>query len=548
MDATEQNIGMLLVNTSNYQIPPYQRPYSWDKENIDQLLDDTWEAFVNRKNEYFIGSIITIKLGMDSNFEVVDGQQRIASINLLLCGLRDTIKDVDAKSRLNERVLFKGNLSDNLEKPRLTLRSKDQPFYIKYILGGDNLSENEIQNYQKSDDSPKIKLYNNFVAVKKFLSNCEEQKLKEFADYILNKVMIVFVTTNSMESAFRMFNVLNARGMPLSNSDVIKNKFFEILTSSQFPNTIDEVESRWLELESRVSIKKMDEFLGHHLTTIYPRTSKVSIQREYSNLIKNQEIDPSVLLDEITESAGNYSRIINSSLEKTVDIVTLSLESLNRVTFDGWIPPLMTYLIKPPKNLSVVEFVSLLEKITYQIWVLGLTPNNRFSIYRELILALNNKSDSSTIVKIFKSHSENVAFKNALNNYVYGYRFLKPILIRLEEYGQDSSVTKRFSNDITIEHILPQSLKDNYWKERFSEDQHAKYVHCLGNLVLLSSKKNLKAQNFDFNRKKDIFREQNNIVSFDTTKEILEIEDWDVDVITSRQKKMIEKAIALWEI
>jgi len=95
---------------------------------------------------------------------------------------------------------------------------------------------------------------------------------------------------------------------------------------------------------------------------------------------------------------------------------------------------------------------------------------------------------------------------------------------------------------------LPQSLKDNYWTDRFSAEEHQKWLHKLGNITLLCGKKNSKAQYYDFPKKKAIYLKRNEKVSFDLTKEICGEADWKSTEIEKRQKRLVEVAEKLWKI
>src|SRR5690348_5347018 len=91
MKAEERTISNILTEQFSYEIPPYQRPYCWEQENVQQLLEDLWEAYTAKDNEYFIGSLITIERERDRRYEVVDGQQRLTTLNLIFARLRDRI-------------------------------------------------------------------------------------------------------------------------------------------------------------------------------------------------------------------------------------------------------------------------------------------------------------------------------------------------------------------------------------------------------------------------------------------------------------------------
>ena len=160
----------------------------------------------------------------------------------------------------------------------------------------------------------------------------------------------------------------------------------------------------------------------------------------------------------------------------------------------------------------------------------------------------NRPQPDSNSTNLWDTTSQNGEFRSLLDGDVYGKPFAKALLLRLEEADQDESVTKDYSGRITIEHVLPQALKDDYWRERFSEDNHHQWLHRLGNLVLLAGSKNYKAQYFDFDRKKKIYSKRNSKVSFDTTKEILAQDDWNADAISSRHVEMVAAANSIWAI
>jgi hypothetical protein len=105
MKADERTISKVLTEQICYEIPPYQRPYSWKNENVQQLWEDVWQAYEANDSEYFIGSIITIEKDRDRRYEVVDGQQRLTTLNLILARLRDHITDEAVKAELGKRIL-----------------------------------------------------------------------------------------------------------------------------------------------------------------------------------------------------------------------------------------------------------------------------------------------------------------------------------------------------------------------------------------------------------------------------------------------------------
>ena len=542
MEAAERTIGQILTEQMRYEIPPYQRPYSWQKGNVEQLLDDVWEAYEANDEEYFIGSLITIEQKKGERYEVVDGQQRLTTLNLIFARLRDAVSE-PAKSTLGQRVLPKNELTGDEEKPRLTLRQRDQNFFRRHVLASEKITEAISREIENKQDAPKIRLAENLGVIENFLAHRDEESIKLFANYLLHKVYVVFVTTASFQSAYRLFNVLNARGMPLSNADLIKNMLFARLGDASAKS--EELEEQWLQLEEDIGIERLDQFLAHHRSSVKAIKARKTLHEEYKPLIEESET-PFSFLEEITTSARNYLRIQQNGFEDVA--ARRSLRSLHRVAFEEWVPPLLAYLNNPVEGISEAEFIDSLEKVTYQNWIRRLALTARLTAYFQLITAIRSGKLGGSIRSIFRKNEQNDEFRSLLDGEVYGKPFAKAVLLRLEEADQDESVTKDYGGKITIEHVLPQALNEDYWRERFTDDTHRLWLHRLGNLALLAGRKNYQAQYYGFDRKKEIYSEKNNKVSFDTTKLILEQDDWRPETIESRQAKMVEAAADIWTI
>ncbi|MEO0455016.1 MAG: DUF262 domain-containing protein [Cyanobacteria bacterium P01_A01_bin.114] len=542
MKAEERTISQILTEQICYEIPPYQRPYSWEKENVQQLLDDLLEAYEAQDKEYFIGSLITIERDKDRLYDVVDGQQRLTTLNVILARFRDHIANGNIEKDLQQRLLPIDPYDDKLPEPRLSLRRKDQNFFLKHILEAEPIPEDKLRNLEP----PQRHLIENASIVDAFCQNIDPQKLIQLTRFILKSVYVVFVITFSFQSAYRLFNVLNARGMPLSNADLIKNSLF-----GQLDGQIGEskkLEESWLELEDTIGIDRLDTFFSHYRTAITATKARGALHEEMEVLIKKSDNGPFVLLEAFIKSAEQYVRIAENDFS---DSATLrSLNALERVRYDEWIPPLLTFLSHKVEGFSEPEFVELIEKITMQNWVRRLGRAARLTIYYQLIRAIRGQKSANEIREIFYKNAQNSNFLQFLGGDIYGQPFTNAVLLRLEEAAQDESVTKIYSGEITIEHVLPQALKDPYWIERFEPGQHQHWVHKLGNLALLSGRKNYRAQYFSFDKKKAIYlnKMQKKRVSFDLTKDICEQDEWTVCTIEKRHTDLLQLAQEIWFI
>ena len=535
MEAKEAQLNLVLSNSEVYSIPKYQRPYSWSEENAQELIDDTFSAFLDNEEEYFIGSIILIKnLGVS---EVVDWQQRLTTITLLFAKLRDLITKIEAKSAIQDRILPLDAFTWKSASPRLLVRAQDQDFFKKYILLWTPLE------YTDELSETQLKFINNSKIFSEFLSDKTQEQLLGFTKFLLEKVFIVLVKTNDFASAFRLFNVLNARGMSLSNADLIKNMLFE--KSNQDQSVQDGIEKCWNKLEELIKIENLDQFFSHHRTSLIWEKQLFWLNKEYEIYFKETNISVSEFLRNLTKSAENYAKIQNKNFDN-IELKKL-FTALSFVSYDEWIPAILAFLNNTPVWVEALDFVHIIEKVTYQSWIRRLGKTERNRVYYRAISLINEGVTNEGLFQKITEFSKNTEYIQSLRNDVYGTPFARAVLLRIEQELSDNSVSKGFHGVISVEHILPQKMQDEYWTSRFTQEQHIDSIHKLWNLTLLSGKKNASASNYDFERKKNAYKKWSTS-AFDLTKDIANMEDWNIEVFILRQERLIEMATKIWSI
>lgn len=558
MEAKESKINEILTESKMYFIPEYQRPYSWQVDNVGQLLDDLETSFTSKDPEYFIGSIICIKKS-DNYFEVVDGQQRLTTLSLIICQLKNLIDSSGVKEDLQKRVLPVDVFNDKTSEPRLTVRKREFNLYKNFIL------QDDLAHLPSRPTETEMLFIDNSDYINKYLKSKNQLFLKAFAKYILHNVLCVFVTTNSLSSSFRLFNVLNNRGLPLSNSDLLKNSLFEHSEINGLNKR--QVEDNWHEIESIIGVRDFDKFL---------RLNKVSEKKSrdratpkdyesYISTLKNDFNGDAVAMSgALLGSARNYVKIIDN------DFSDLNDENLNRriktllnMSGEEWIPAIMAFLNKLSSGVTkdywgrsleksqVPKFVEALEAVYMQSCIRGQSKGQRETPTYSAVAAINNDRSFDEIIRIIINYADDSEFIRAIDLPMYERRvsqinLVRSILLRIDTELQDGSVSKTYSGRITIEHVLPQKMSDGYWKDNFTESDHEKWVHRVGNLTLISGHKNSEAQNSDFNKKKSVYNKMNNKSSFDITKEICQNEDWNISALERRHIQMQRIISNLW--
>ena len=190
MEAQVRRINQILSGTTEYKIPAYQRPYSWEKDEVVQFLTDLYESFTNGDNEYFIGSLIAIEHETNKLFDVVDGQQRLTTLNLIFASFRNAVSDDDANFGLRNIVLRTKPITGKIIGPRLIIRERDHSFFEEHILKGKSISEFEENKIFRLPDVPKKNLIENFKTINEFISEThelDEQKNSRFCGFYIYK-------------------------------------------------------------------------------------------------------------------------------------------------------------------------------------------------------------------------------------------------------------------------------------------------------------------------------------------------------------------------
>ena len=227
---------------SLYKIPQYQRPYKWEDEQVDQLWDDVYEAFQNEEANYFLGSIITAKPRDDEKsayVDVVDGQQRLTTLMIMFCVVRDLCPDINARNidenpfavdidTIHASIALHGKTN----RLKLYTHRQHQSDFEELILKGNILEVKKPYKYQiRSDEEPKYKFINTACIFREKLKELGEDGSEEFINYLFNQVKIIRIDCKNRDFAIKLFQVLNARGMDLTAADLIKSFLLEKLYS-----------------------------------------------------------------------------------------------------------------------------------------------------------------------------------------------------------------------------------------------------------------------------------------------------------------------------
>lgn len=536
-------IKQLFGNTDAlYQIPRYQRAYSWGDNQLDKLWDDLIEAKENDPN-YFLGSIITAKPeGNSSYLDVVDGQQRLTTLTIMLCVFRDLFPSINKELldkdpfAIDHKVIESSiKFNDRFERLRLRTHSNHQSDFDAIILNANTTDwKKPFKKNLSKEDEPKFKFQNTAFFFREKLNDLGEAAAGNLLNYIFNKVKIIRIDCQSVTFAIKLFQVLNDRGLDLSNSDLIKSfligriqKLYE-KDSELKKQKEDQFMDDWKICESYANHTEtsMNDLFVMYEYYLLGHNPKKSLYDELSNKLKDK--DPNQTISKIREFISNYKTQLFDKEDKLI----YSFWYLRWSMY--WRAILLTALTEGYKEYD--EFSKSLRRYYYLNWIAGFTLTKIKQISFNMITWLKEQKPLEEInEELEKNMRKNNTIQRAVDNLngdIYFDKWCKPLLFMIEYQQTDDSnpsFLPNWSKNIHAEHILPKAFgaKDE-WKNYHEDEDVEGWLNSGGNLTLLSGSKNISASNEGFDIKINTYNGKGNykddkdgITSFRITQKIV---------------------------
>jgi len=555
LEAHEMPLIKVFSSEHQFRIPDYQRPYSWEGEQTMQLLSDLSEA-IDREDEdpYFLGSLVLIKTSGKPDADVVDGQQRLTTITILLAVLRSLATDPNFRDGVDKMILEPGNVLQSLApQPRLRLRERDADFFRDQIQEPGALSG----LLAMKDDDPLLStdarglIRDNARSLHTELLKWEEEKRERLLRFLATQTFLVIVSTPNLESAHRIFSVMNARGLDLDPADIFKS---EVIGKIPEPAG-SEYAARWEDAEEALGRDAFSD-LFLHIRMIF---SKVRARRELlkefpEQVLKQYEANPKAFVDEVlVPYAKAQADIDGSSYTSTTgaDKVNAWFGRLRQLDNSDWRPPALWFLRQHRDSPALLdEFFSRLERLAGSMFIRRVYTTPRVTRYAELLKELE-AGHGIDAPSLELSSSEREETLERLNDHVYLVsKTRRYILQRLDETLANEPGVTYEHRLVTVEHVLPQNPeKDSEWTELFDEGQRDQWTHRLANLVLLNRVKNPAAGRKPFEDKKETyFSGKTGVATFALTVEVVHEQTWTPTVLAKRQERLLGVLADLWNL
>ncbi|MGI0482073.1 DUF262 domain-containing protein [Geminocystis sp. CENA526] len=582
------NLSLADIFKDFYIVPDFQREYVWQKDQVQKLLEDLYEGLgfeeenIN-KTEYFLGSIVVYP---DSNndkqtFQLIDGQQRLTTIYLIFCSIRDLIQKLGDNSKAIENYLQgtvqNAETGEDIDKPRLSLQydSSGQKIFSYYLLGK-TIEKLLLESSPSADNLVKAR-----KTIDKFLADKLEEDVKvykKFSTVIANRTKLIRIETPNLKNALKVFETINERGIGLTPVDLLKNYLFiHTVKDKDRDRHWQSLTKKWEELLKLLYENKQQplQFLRHYLMSHYKVDLSNTFPEEeiYDWFLKQGEkvgvqTEPLKFLDNLILAAEHYCKFIQG---KNIDGSNNKyLEAISKV--QGRVKGHLILLLAG-------RFLekSLFEKLSYYtenfLFIISITRKTRrkdfyinrdFALWSRSLREVKNNEDLELFISKFfipelkelkEDFRESIMQTSGSN--LAKYR-LKYLLAKINQYveeksfGHSESIYFYLDKSITIEHILPKS---------HAHPDSGK----LGNLTLLEKTINSSISDKDYKDKIDGYRQSKILITRTLAEKMFignntqlnramsdlcltNFDIWDHNSIKKRQEILVNIAMKVWSL
>lgn len=544
-----------------YVLPIFQREYAWEEEEWKTLLDDVVDTYYESQNahhEHFLGSLVVIeedaKKTLFQSYTLVDGQQRLISISLLLCALRDSSQDPSAAKQI-DKYLLNADEHGQLRYKILPTEKYDDRRAYRAILDG-NPAEG-----LRSRIGP---AYSFFVSNLGDLLANPEIDSQQLYSCILSSMYIVFIELDRTDKPYKIFESLNHKGKALTEADLVRNYIAMRLPADRqyelFHAHWSKIEDLLSEQELTARIPEVTAFLRHYLayrSGELPREDKVYVSFR-DRVEKHLKADDDIFVGEIQSLhrfAGHYEKLLRPAKELHHGI-QVQLERLNVLQATTAYPLLMHfYHLYDSEVISIDEFIDVLrvvENYLVRRFLAGEPTNYHNSMFtslaRDLLLTGGQSAKALEAALGERNYpSDNRLRQRLAWNRLYSTGKSKRIAFVFE------SLNRTFDSDIalagaaTIEHIMPQRLS-NEWREHLGEswqDVHREFLHTIGNLTIVTQDWNTrKLSNKPFSEKSKALA--NHGIHLNSRYFCDTVASWDADAISKRANFLADLIVKVW--
>lgn len=560
-NTSNQTFRQLMANGLSYRVPPFQRDYSWSGDEWDDLWQDIRGLYGEAAEPAHYMGYLVLQSSDGKRFDIIDGQQRMTTLTLLILAGISHLQDLadaepgEDKNRRRAEQLRNGYIGyldpvTLIPESKLRLNRHNDRFYQSYRVPLEHIP-------QRGLSASEHLLRKAFVWFKdriKDHAKSSGEEVARFIDSVVDKLLFTVIAVTDELNAFKVFETLNARGVRLSSTDLLKNYLFSVIHASDpHDSEMKALENRWEGIIGLLGSERFPEFLR----VFWNSRNKLARKTDLFKTIRKQVTakgEAFQLIRELDADANIYKALRDPqdpfwSADEKSDLKKLRIFNVRQplalllTVYNRFAEADRKTFKRVLRAISVISFrynvicnmQSSQQERIYNRVAVGVSTGELNS-KRQIIQALNPLyPEDGFFQEAFRE--KELRTTNSRNKKVARY-----ILFELERHasGRDYDFE---SNQYTIEHVLPEGA-DAGWRA-FDDRQQAQAVYRLGNMTLMSAGKNRELGNCDYPDKRDLYINS----AFEITRRIArEYDEWTPDKIDAHQAWMARQAKTIWRI
>ena len=558
----ESGIGSVL-NRYSLRVPLNQRSYAWEEAHVKTLLQDFSNAVNNSDTTYFLGTIV-LTAGAGGSWEVADGQQRSATTAILIAAIRDHLflnggpNEKAAANKFSQNFLLEFDERSGEHKPKLTLNSEDNDFFVKAaLLPPENPEYGKAKPATESHEriAEAIKICREHVKhiIAQYAKPDQAKRLYDWIDFLKDAAVIIEIRVPDSFNAYTLFETLNDRGLRASQADILKNYLF-----GKAQDRLSEVAPKWASMGSVIESVDVDDLLLTYLRHYWISYNGPTVEKELAEKIrinvtgKQQAID---MTNSLAANALDYCALFGP-LEHTgwkfYDKQTRAyIYVITRILQVVQIRPLLLAVIRHFSPEEAKKAFKLFLSWSVRYLVAGGAGGGVIERYYGLRAQEVTKGEVKTANQLKEKMKDVVRTDVEFSDAFKGHRVSKQNLARyylrsleLARGGEANADLGGILEDVsqfTLEHVIPLNPGDEW---NLPDEVVRSYTKRLGNMTLLDPSTNVDLGNKSFAEKILIFKTSPLLI----TQEIAKNTNWGPSEIDARQAVMAATALDIWKL
>jgi hypothetical protein len=552
-------LGRLLSDPYTFQVPSFQRPFSWTREEASQLLDDVMLALQRRGDGgeawHFLGHIVLLEpspsamsgaaAGAPPRHSIIDGQQRLATVTILLAVLRDVLEErgMVLPHMLDGRVECRPN-GRGAKFYRLELRGREASFFERCVQSAGS-SRRAPESDDLSDAEGRLLSVREHFATE--LAERSASDLLGIAEFVAQHCHVAVITTSDIDSAHGIFDVLNNRGRPLGRNDILKAQILGQVDEG----ARDAALAIWQKAESQLG--DVFESLFSHMRVIEGARKSQIISGIQGLLAEVGGAGAFVtqMLEPYAEARHAIREAQHTGSAHSPEINRL-LGYLGWFGSSDWVPPaLLWWRIHADDPERLVIFLRRLERLAFALRLLGIGADKRATRFQAVVHAIRKGTvldPRNSPLQIAKDEQRHIIY-NLRRLHARSPLTCKLVLLRLND-ELAGAPQHLLPNDYTVEHILPQKpSRTSAWRTWFqSAEEREVCTDSIGNLVLVTRKQNERARNAELARKLDVYFRTPAALVPRITAELEGISEWRPTQVLAREERLLSVIKSMWQL